>query len=212
MIFIISYVCLALDVHDVESDSDLSISDSSKKDQVIPAGENQEQKEIRLQGACAVVAAEVHLTVQQVYDYVGIEGCYTYAKDQGVDLVWVIRESYQHTLLVKTGVQQLSDEFNVDIDTVWLTAKWYAVLVDAETKNLVLYDQMKAVFIAERAAPTDSQLKPKPGTKPSEVAGMDRFQRMKGPTDSKGSREAEMEDKRKKKKEQILKKKRAGLK
>jgi len=180
---------------------------------VPPAEENQEQKEIRLQGACAVVASEVNRTPAFVYDFVGIEDCYSYAKTNGLDLVWVVRESFKRTSFVTSGVQQLSEEFKTEIETVWRTAKWYDVYVDAEHKSVNLYDQMKAVFMAEQAQPSAANLKPKMGLlKVSEAIGMERFTDMKGPPDSKDRREKDMEEKRKLKKEKLLKKKREGVK
>ena len=125
----------------------------------------------------------------------------------------MVRESFKRTSFVTSGVQQLSEEFKTDIETVWRTAKWHDVYVDAEHKNVNLYDQMKAVFMAEQAQPSAANLKPKQGLlKVSEAIGMERFTDMKGPPDSKDRREKDMEEKRKLKKEKLLKKKREGVK
>jgi len=147
-----------------------------------------------------------------VYNFVGIEDCYSYAKTHGLDLVWVVRESFKRTSLVTAGVQQLSEEFKTEIETVWRTAKWYDVYVDAENKNINLYDQRKIVFMAEKAHPSAASLKPKLGLKVSEAIGMERFTDMKGPPDSKDRREKDMEEKRRLRKEKLLKKKRDGVK
>lgn len=162
-----------------------------------PSKVTQEQIEARVKGACTVVATEVNVQPQIVYNSLNPSVVYAWSLTHGADLAAVVKEVCVRRVLIDEGLRVLASEMQMSVPDIFnaMIDDWHGAYEHAQNNNLDLLDVMRtahnkhvsaqnntqssssslAVVVAS-AAP--SKPKPKPKHQWSDEHGLDRLDRL----------------------------------
>jgi len=113
----------------------------------------QDQIKARIAGAVALVAAEFHVSVQQVTNAISVEEGYKFAVENNVDLFAALKTGYARCMAIAHLIQELAVIVKVDFDPLFQFTDWYKVYDDALAKKVDPLTAMKEYFTANAKRP-----------------------------------------------------------
>ena len=102
----------------------------------------------RVKGACALVAAESGVPLEEVLDLVEIEPLYDFSTANNIDLTDCVRETYRRTIVIRDALDELAAERGVNRNWLGLFLNWFDVYEFAiqHKKESNLMDVMGEAF------------------------------------------------------------------
>lgn len=100
----------------------------------------------RVDGACAVVGAEQTMTLDDIKGLIDVDVVYNYAREEGVDLVSVVREVANRSLTVQNALDLLADEKGVDRVELGNMTNWFDIYRYAEQQQMDLDAAMRQAY------------------------------------------------------------------